>query len=490
MSRWVLHLDMDAFFASVEQLTRPTLADRPVLVGGTGGRGVVAGASYQARAFGARSAMPMGQARRRCPHATVLPPRFPLYKVISEEVMAVLRETAPVVEPISVDEAFLEPPSLVGASAGVVEEFCVTLRAEVRARTGLPASVGAGSGKQVAKIASELAKPDGLRVIDAAHEREVLDPLPVRSLWGVGPVAGESLRKVGVETIGALAAMDPREVTGVLGTAMGTELHKLARGVDERPVAPRGAAKQISAETTFEHDLTEMGSVLHEVGRMTAAAHRRLLLDGRAARTVTVKARNADFETHTRSETTAFASTDLAVLTAVAHRLARTAVPEGGVRLVGVSLSGLAASPPPALFEAVPSDTGWVAAAPVDEVPVAVQTGTVGTGTVEHPDPGGEFGPRPGGRGAPRDPAEPFRAGDDLAHPAFGHGWVQGAGKGRVTVRFETRATGPGRARSFAADDPDLAFADPVASWRLPVAVGTALAADSPETAHGGPSSG
>jgi DNA polymerase IV len=490
----VLHLDMDAFFASVEQLTRPTLAERPVLVGGTGGRGVVAGASYQARVFGARSAMPMGQARRRCPHATVLPPRFPLYKVISEEVMAVLRDAAPVLEPISVDEAFLEPPSLVGASATEVEEFCVALRAEVRARTGLPASVGAGSGKQVAKIASELAKPDGLRVIAPDRERAVLDPLPVRSLWGVGPVAGESLRKVGVETIGALAAMDPREVTGVLGSAMGTELHKLARGIDERPVAPRGAAKQISAETTFEHDLTEMGSVLHEVGRMTAAAHRRLLLDGRAARTVTVKARNADFETHTRSETTAFASTDLGVLTAVAHRLARNAVPEGGVRLVGVSLSGLADSPPPALFEAVATETGWTATAPVDEVPVAVETGGVATGRVEtgtvttgpgeHPDPGGEFGPRPGGRGAPRDPAEPYRAGDDLAHPEFGHGWVQGAGKGRVTVRFETRATGPGRARSFAADDPDLAFADPVASWRLPAAVG---AADSPEPAHDGP---
>jgi DNA polymerase-4 len=485
VGRWVLHLDMDAFFASVEQLTRPTLADRPVLVGGTGGRGVVAGASYQARVFGARSAMPMGQARRRCPHATVLPPRFPLYKVISDEVMAVLREAAPVLEPISVDEAFLEPASLVGATAGEVAEFCVALRAAVRARTGLPASVGAGSGKQVAKIASELAKPDGLRVVDPAVEREVLDPLPVRSLWGVGPVAEASLRKVGVETIGALAAMDPREVTGVLGAAMGTELHRLARGIDERPVAPRGAAKQISAETTFEHDLTQMSDVLGEVAKMTAAAHRRLLVDGRAARTVTVKARNADFETHTRSETTAFASTDLAVLTAVAQRLARTAVPEGGVRLVGVSLSGLAESPPPALFEAVPSDTGWVAAPPIEQE-VPVQVTTEGAASAEHPEPGTEFGPRPGGRGAPRDPAQPYRAGDDLTHPEFGHGWVQGAGKGRVTVRFETRATGPGRARSFAVDDPGLSFADPVASWRLPAAASAAFVADVAETPHGG----
>ncbi|GAA4553189.1 DNA polymerase IV [Pseudonocardia xishanensis] len=503
----MLHLDMDAFFASVEQLTRPTLADRPVLVGGTGGRGVVAGASYQARVFGARSAMPMGQARRRCPHATVLPPRFPLYSAISQEVMAVLREAAPVLEPVSVDEAFLEPPALVGASAGEVEEFCVALRAAVRARTGLPASVGAGSGKQVAKIASELAKPDGLRVVDPAVERSVLDPLPVRSLWGVGPVAEASLRKVGIETIGALAAMDPREVTGVLGTAMGTELHRLARGIDERPVAPRGAAKQISAETTFEHDLTHMTSVLAEVARMTAAAHRRLLLDGRAARTVTVKARNADFETHTRSETTAFASTDLGVLTAVAQRLAGSAVPEGGVRLVGVSLSGLSESPPPALFEAVPSETGWVAVSPSDPGGAGGEVGVGGGaaawgpspangGTAitveagEHPEPGTEFGPRPGGRGAPRDPADPWRAGDDVTHPEFGHGWVQGAGKGRVTVRFETRASGPGRARSFAVTDPDLSVADPVESWLLPAEATATLAADLPVPTHGPTASG
>jgi len=279
--------------------------------------------------------------------------------------------------------------------------------------------------------------------------------------------------------------MDPREVTGVLGAAMGTELHRLARGIDERPVAPRGAAKQISAETTFEHDLTQMSDVLGEVAKMTAAAHRRLLVDGRAARTVTVKARNADFETHTRSETTAFASTDLAVLTAVAQRLARTAVPEGGVRLVGVSLSGLAESPPPALFEAVPSDTGWVAAPPTEQE-VPVQVTTEGAASAEHPEPGTEFGPRPGGRGAPRDPAQPYRAGDDLTHPEFGHGWVQGAGKGRVTVRFETRATGPGRARSFAVDDPGLSFADPVASWRLPAAASAAFVADVAETPHGG----
>ncbi|WP_308259440.1 DNA polymerase IV [Pseudonocardia sp. H11422] len=507
--RWVLHLDMDAFFASVEQLTRPTLADRPVLVGGAGPRGVVAGASYQARVYGARSAMPMTQARRRCPQAVVLPPRFALYKTISEQVMAVLGEAAPIVEPVSLDEAFLEPPALAGADGSEVAAFAIALRAAVRERTGLPASVGAGSGKQLAKIASELAKPDGLRVVTPDEEREVMAALPVRALWGVGPVAEAGLRKLGVTTIGQLAAMDPREVTGLLGVAVGTELHRLARGIDDRPVAPRGAAKQISAETTFETDLTAMTAVHDAVARMTEAAHRRLVVDGRAARTVTVKARSADFTTASRSETTAVASTDLATLTAVAQRLARSAVPDGGVRLIGVSLSGLGESPPPALFDAVASSDGWVPV-PVADVDAGVPIPGVDvdpSGTAGPPARPGPEGPlvakgAPGSQGAPGperpraadgaperpgvpaperpgvadgapcstgvEPRRPWRAGDDVRHSEHGHGWVQGAGHGRVTVRFETRATGPGVAHTFAAADPALTTADPLDSWTLP----------------------
>jgi len=443
----VLHLDMDAFYASVEQLTRPTLADRPVLVGGAGPRGVVAGASYQARVFGARSAMPMAQARRACPHATVLPPRFELYKALSAIVMTVLGEAAPVLEPVSLDEAFLEPPALAGADAAEVTAFGTALRAAVRERTGLPASVGAGSGKQLAKIASELAKPDGLRVVAPEEERTVLDPLPVRSLWGIGPVSEAALHRLGVTTIGQFAAMDGREVGGVLGSAVGTELHRLARGIDDRPVAPRGAAKQVSAETTFETDLTTMTDVHAAVARMAEAAHRRLVASGRAARTVTVKARTADFATSSRSETTAYPSTDLGTLTAVAQRLARTAVGEGGIRLIGVSLSGLDDSPPPALFEAVASADGWTAVAAGSEAPPPVSPPEV-----PHREPA---------------PSAPWRAGDDVAHTEYGHGWVQGAGHGRVTVRFETRATGPGSARTLSADDPALTRADPMDSWTL-----------------------
>ena len=444
---------MDAFYAAVEQLTRPTLRDRPVLVGGLGPRGVVAGASYQARVFGARSAMPMGQARRLCPHAVVLPPRGALYSAVSEQVMAVLAEAAPVVEPVSLDEAFLEPPALAGATPAEVEEFGTTLRAAVRARTGLPASVGAGSGKQLAKIASELAKPDGLRVVRPDEEHEVLGPLPVRALWGVGPVAEAALHRLGVRTVGALAALDLREATDVLGVAIGTELHRLARGIDERPVAPRGAAKQVSAETTFDADLTTMAAVHDAVTRITGGAHRRLVESGRAARTVTVKIRSADFSTHTRSETATLATTDLTTLTTVAQRLARSAVPEGGVRLIGVSLAGLGDEPPPGLF----GDPE-----PTDDVAGVARTDGGLPAAEPAPTPAARNGPPLGA--APSERARSWRAGDDVTHAEFGHGWVQGAGHGRVTVRFETRSTGPGRARTLAGDDPALRPTGPLAS--------------------------
>jgi DNA polymerase IV len=336
------------------------------------------------------------------------------------------------VEPVSLDEAFLEPPRLTGAAAPEVERFAAALRADVRTATGLPASVGAGSGKQLAKIASELAKPDGLRVIDPAAQQHVLAPLPVRMLWGVGPVAEAALHAAGVKTVGELAALDVREAGRLLGGTIGPELHRLAQGIDDRPVAPRGAAKQVSAETTFDVDLTAMSAVHDAVARLAESAHRRLLASGRAARTVTVKVRSADFTTATRSETAAEASTDLAVLTATAQRLARAAVPNGGVRLLGVSLAGLGDEPPPALFTTAPEQ-------PAVSSPVA-----------EH-------------AVAQAEQARPWRTGDDARHADHGHGWVQGAGHGRVTVRFETRSSGPGRAVTFAEDDPALQRADPLA---------------------------
>ncbi|WP_156687040.1 DNA polymerase IV [Mycobacterium sp. Marseille-P9652] len=443
-ARWVLHLDMDAFFASVEQLTRPTLRGRPVLVGGLGGRGVVAGASYEARVFGARSAMPMHQARRLIGvTAVVLPPRGVVYGVASRRVFDTIRGIVPVVEQLSFDEGFGEPPQLAGASAADVEVFCEELRRRVREETGLTASVGAGSGKQVAKIASGLAKPDGIRVVRRADERALLGGLPVRRLWGIGPVAEEKLNRLGIETIGQLAALTDAEAANILGATIGPALHRLARGIDDRPVAERAEAKQISSESTFAVDLTSLQQLHEAIGPIAEHAHQRLLRDGRGARTVTVKLKKSDMSTLTRSATLPYATTEPGALVAVARRLLLDPREIGPIRLVGVGFSGLSDVRQESLFpdlefsaleseedhhtlEALPaadSDAGW-------------------------------------------------QVGDDVAHRDLGHGWVQGAGHGVVTVRFETRGTGAGQARTFPAGTAELVRANPVDSLDWPEYVG------------------
>lgn len=430
-------MDMDAFFASVEQLARPTVAGRAVLVGGLGPRGTVAGASYQAREYGARSAMPMAEARRRCPVAVVLPPRGRVYQAVSRRVFEIVRELSDVVGQVSIDEAFLEPAELAGASVEHVEQYAADLRARVLREVGVAASVGAGSGKQLAKISSGLAKPDGALVVPPEQEVELLTGLPVRKLWGVGPVTESKLHRIGVYSIGELAAMQPGDVTSLLGQAHGAELHRLAHGIDDHPVAERAEAKQVSAETTFDVDITEPARLAAEVAGMAESAHRRLVSSGRAARTVTLKVRDADFTTISRAETFASATSDLASFSAAARRLTAVAVPPGTpVRLVGISYSGLATSEQEALFDS-PADE------PAD-VPSAEPA--------EHP--------------AESEPLfqRPWRAGDDVFHPEHGHGWVQGAGLGRVTVRFETARTGRGRARTFGAEDPALKPADPLDS--------------------------
>ncbi|MGI9586846.1 MAG: DNA polymerase IV, partial [Dietzia maris] len=350
--RWVLHVDMDAFFASCEQLTRATPRGWPVLVGGWGGSGVVAGCSYEARAKGARSAMPSHQARRLVgPGAVFVSPRMPVYRVLSRRVFEVFAEHAPVVEQISVDEAFLEPPELRGADADRTRQWAQELRAAIRAATGLPASVGAGAGKQYAKIASELAKPDGVVVVPRRDHAEVMFPLPVRSLWGVGPVAGERLAQFGVATIGDLAAMDDDDVAHALGKTVGPAIARIARGYDDRPVHERAEAKQISAESTFAADLTTSGQVAAAVRRAAEAAHRRLLSDGRAARTVTVKVKRSDFTSITRSYTLPVGTTSLETIIAVARSLAPDPVDFGAIRLLGVGVSGLTDHYQDALFE-------------------------------------------------------------------------------------------------------------------------------------------
>ena len=465
-ARWVMHLDMDAFFASVEQLTRPTLRGRPVLVGGSGGRGVVAGASYEARVFGARSAMPMHQARRLIgPSGVVVPPRGAVYGKVSKRVFRLVREAVPVIETLSFDEAFAEPAELAGATVAQAREFAETVRARIRSECGLAASVGFGSGKQLAKIASGMAKPDGVMVIPPSGEIEFLHGLPVRKLWGIGPVSGDRLARLGIDTIGDLAAMSPVEVASVLGATVGPALHRLAQGIDDRPVAERASAKQISAESTFAEDIVDLDELRKAIRRAATDAHRRLLKDGRGARTVVLKLKRSDMSILTRSATTAAATTDFDDLERTAQRLALDPRSVGSIRLVGVGYSGLTAVQQYALFDDL--DTGGDEQ--VVEVQETVQDSTVSeTGQDPTVDTGSPEPERfaPGGNPLSR---APFAPGADVTHPEFGHGWVQGSGHGVVTVRFETRTTGPGRTRTFGVDDPDLRSADPLDSleWDL-----------------------
>ncbi len=486
--RWVLHIDMDAFYASVEQLTRPTLRGRPVLVGGTGARGVVAGASYEARVFGARSAMPMHQARRLVGvTAVVVPPRGAVYSVVSARVFDALRSRIPVLETLSFDEAFGEPAELVGATVERVREFCEELRALVRERTGLVASVGAGTGKQLAKIASGMAKPDGVRVVSPDEQRRLLAGLPVRKLWGIGPVAEGRLRSLGIETVGAFAALPESEAVSILGGSIGAALHRLACGIDDRPVAERAEAKQISAENTYETDIVTMAQLRPAIEIMAAAAHRRLEKDGRAARTVVLKLKKSDMSIVTRSFTLPYATTELATLTTAAQRSAIDPAELGPIRLVGVGYGGLSTVRQESLFpelDQAPVEepgvwegdaahaNGWGVSAAVEDgateasaAPVDIDVGDAATvfGAVPVADITQSSVGAAQGDSRGRN-AIPWYPGMDVAHPEFGHGWVQGAGLGVVTVRFETSSTGPGPARTFAADDISLSRADPLGS--------------------------
>ncbi|WP_313548386.1 DNA polymerase IV [Corynebacterium sp.] len=440
MQRWVLHIDMDAFFASCEQLTRPTLMGRPVLVGGISGRGVVAGASYEARKYGAHSAMPMYRAQQLIgPKAVVVSPRFEVYRLASQRVFKFIESRVDLVEQLSIDEAYMEPAELIGATAEEVEAWAHELCAAIRDIVGLPASIGAGSGKQFAQIGSGQAKPDGAYVIPVQKQEAMLHPLDVDELWGVGPVTATKLHSIGVKTIGDLAALSQREVEITLGSTIGPALWMMARGVDDRPVAPRAESKQVSAEHTYPEDLTTKETVDAALERALSGAHNRLLKDGRGARTVTVKMRMADFHSETRSLTLAYATDDIATLRKAMQSLARYPAELGPIRLVGVGFSGLELERQDVLFPEL------------DQAVISTET------TFEE-----EPTPR----------KRTWYATQDVFHPDYGHGWIQGTGHGFVSVRFETRATGPGPFKSFDADDEQLQPADPVDSlaWDLDLA--------------------
>jgi DNA polymerase IV len=343
---------MDAFFVSVELLRRPELRGRPVVVGGTGLRGVVAAANYEARVHGVFSAMPTAQARRLCPHAVFLPGDHDHYAEVSGRVMDLFRDVTPLVEPLSLDEAFLDV-SGAGRAVGDGPAIGRLLRDRVHETEQLTCSVGVATSKLVAKLASEAAKPRihagrvepglGVRIVEAGREEEFLHPLPARALWGVGPKTLARLERLGVQTVGDLAALPVGTLVRTLGEAHGRHLHNLAHAIDDRPVVPDQRLKSLGHEETFPHDLREPEELRREVVRMADAVGGRLRRAGLAGRTVVLKVRFGDFRTITRSATLPSVVDDGMAIAQAATELLAAIDPTPGVRLLGVTASGLTA---------------------------------------------------------------------------------------------------------------------------------------------------
>jgi DNA polymerase IV len=432
----ILHVDLDAMFAAVEQRDKVSLRGRPVVVGGVAGRGVVATASYEARAYGVHSAMPMAQARRRCPPGTAyLAPRFAAYRRTSEVVMALLAEVSPLVEQVSIDEAYLD---LAAAghdlSPAGITALATGLKQRIAAATGgVTGSIGAGTSKLIAKIGSELRKPDGLTVVAAGDELAVLHPLPVGALGGVGPATEQRLHRSGVRTVGDLAGVPLPDLVDWFGAAHGGGLYRLARADDRRPVVGEREAKSVSAEETFDIDLTEPARLNHEVDLLAARVAGRLRSGGMSGRTISIKVRHYDFTTITRSITRGQPTDDPRLVAQFARRLLADVDTAGGVRLLGVAVTTLA-----------------------DFVQEDLFTTTTSPGT----------GPEPAPTVVQPDPAQDttsatWRPGQDVRHDDHGPGWVWGSGLDRVTVRFEGPTTAPGPVHTFATDDPRLHTADP-----------------------------
>lgn len=420
----VLHLDLDAFFAAVEQRDKPSLRGKPVVVGGVGGRGVVSTASYEARRYGVRSAMSTREARARCPHAAFLSGRFHAYRDTSRAVMGLLRTVSPLVEPLSLDEAFVDlaRADLPDLEVATVTAFADELRARVVEVTGgLTASVGIGTSKFIAKVASDLDKPDGLVVVPPGTECDLLRPMHVSVIPGVGPATVERLRRAGVGTVAELEQLRLDELTGLVGKAHGGGLYHLARAEDDRPVVSEREAKSVSVEGTYDTDLTDRRLMESLLTRQASEVAARLRKGGLSGRTVTIKVRLHDFTTLSRSSTLGSPTDAASTIGRVARGLLTDLDTSGGVRLLGVGVSGLA---------------DWV------------QEDLFGESTEEEPElPAVDV---------PHHSRRTWAPGMDVEHDELGRGWVWGSGRGVVTVRFETAATPAGPVRSYAEDDPAL----------------------------------
>jgi DNA polymerase-4 len=339
--RRVVHLDMDAFYASVEQRDQPELRGKPVAVGGRPqARGVVAAASYEARAFGVRSAMPMARALRLCPELMIVSPDFERYRRVSSQVMAILRACTPLVEPLSLDEAYLDvTENAWGEEFG--SRVARRLKQQIVEQTGLTASAGVAPNKFLAKIASGYRKPDGLTVISPERVESFLQELPVEALWGVGPVTARKLRGLGIERLVQIRTADVQLLRDTVGS-IADWLRQLSQGDDPRPVVPDRESKSSSTENTYAHDLVDADAIRAELDRMARENADWLTRRRLAARTVTIKVRYSDFKTVTRSHTLSRPTADADLIASWAVELAaRTQAGMKAVRLLGVRVQGL-----------------------------------------------------------------------------------------------------------------------------------------------------
>lgn len=340
MQRWVLHVDMDAFYAAVEQRDRPECRNRPVIVGGLGNRGVVSTASYEARRFGVHSAMPMVTARRLCPQAVFLPCDHEKYSAVSSRIMQLLGEFSPLVEPVSVDEAFLDISGMERLFAEV-SELAATIKRRIRAEVALTASVGVAPNKFLAKMASDMKKPDGLVVVSPGAEAEFLRNVPVGKLWGIGEVTAKQLEAKGIVTIGQLALAAETVLAGLFGR-QADMVRALALGRDERLVVPVHEAKSVGAEETFEHDLRQREELQACLMQLAERVGFRLRGNRLAGRTVTLKLRYGSFQTLTRRRTLAEpVQTDEGIYRVAVELLSGQTNLDTGVRLLGVTVSQL-----------------------------------------------------------------------------------------------------------------------------------------------------
>jgi DNA polymerase-4 len=367
--RAILHVDMDAFYASVEQRDRPELRGRPVIVGGGDNRGVVAAASYEVRQFGVHSAMPTREALRRCPDAIVVPPRIAHYAAVSKQIFAVFHEFTPLVQGLSLDEAFLDVTASLTAF-GTAEHIAREIKRRIRERTELTASVGVAPNKLVAKIASDLRKPDGLVVVRPEDVRALLDPLPIRKLFGLGPKTAPEVEALGIQTLGQLRQAAPARLRPVFGRYT-ERVQQRAAGIDDRSVVPDEDEKQISAEETFDRDIADRARLHVELTRLADKACSRLRASGLVGGCVTVKIRRGDFTTYTRQRAFEPRTEETRVVGRIAAELLDAwlqSQPQAALRLLGVGVSDLAEQRQSELFAAPESTRNRQLDATVDEI--------------------------------------------------------------------------------------------------------------------------